>query len=130
MIKNIVKNLFFKVTSALNTAKDYTDTKCNEVLSPNVLLAERTVASGTTYTLSDSIENYRYLLVGVSNGSEWKYYMALPNKEHLDVSWNATNSVSWYIIMALQFPSSTSINVYKLTLGGFTTAKLKIYGLK
>ena len=86
----------------------------------------------TNYTLSDSLANYDIVIAEIyTQDNERKAYCLLPvlNKKY-DVSWNATDSVSWYIICTIQFTANTTLNVLKCTKRGFSQSNLQIYGIR
>ncbi len=95
-------------------------------------LFDGSVAEYTSYTLSDSLANYDIVVAEIyTQDNERKAYILLPilNKKY-DVSWNATDSVTWYIICTIQFTANTTLNVLKCTKRGFSQSNLQIYGIR
>lgn len=96
------------------------------------LLASTSVSGTGSKTLTDNVANYSALCVLLNNGTEWKpYYIptAVVANNTFDVSWNATDSTSWYIIITVQF-NGASMNVAKFQRSGFSTARVMVYGIK
>lgn len=96
------------------------------------LLASTSISGTGSKTLTDNVANYSALCFFLNNGTEWKpYYIptAVLANNTFDVSWNATDSVSWYIIITVQF-NGTTMSVAKFTRRGFTTSNVMVYGIK
>ena len=113
-------------------------TKLNGYQETATLLLDQTnPTTSSHYTLTDSIQNYRALLVLLANNSnaaEVKSFyipsVLARSYTRYDCSWNATDSTSWYIVCTIQFNSDTGLIVSKLQRTGFTDSRLIIYGLK
>lgn len=89
------------------------------------------ITAQTNYTLSDSLANYDIVIAEISTqDNEYKAYFLLPilNKVY-DVSWNATDSVDWYIICTIAFTNNTTLRVRKCSIKGFTQSNLQIHGI-
>lgn len=132
LLKNLWKSARNYSDTNLQTAKDYTDTETNKILNVTTLLSDRTnMTTNIQYTLTDSIANYRLILIGVQvNSAEWKQWVKLPVAERYDCAWNVTDSLSWYVQLVLTFDGAKSVIVNKYNKVGFTTVKLVIHGLK
>lgn len=97
----------------------------------DVLLGETSINGTGNKSLSYNINDYDYLLFGISNGSEWKFY-EIPSVIYeyaFDVSWNATDNTGWYIIVTVLF-SGTSLTIAKFQRGSFSSSKIRVYGVK
>lgn len=95
------------------------------------LLAETSITGTGNKSLSDDVSKYTALVFLINNGTEWKPYLipqAVLSGNTFDVSWNATDSVTWYVVLTVTF-SGTTMRVEKFQKSGFNTVKAIVYGL-
>ena len=93
-----------------------------------------TVSSTGSVTLSASVDAFDAVIVFVYNGSGTAdrksfFIPSIGYGGRSDVSWNATDSTSWYAIITLTF-SGTSMNVNKCEISGFSAIQVSVYGVK
>ena len=98
------------------------------------LLATTTISGTGNKALSADINIFDFLIVTLYNTSlanEGKTFFVPPSEyaNRIDVSWNATDSTSYYIIMTISFTNAV-LGISKFTMAGFTTAKIKVQGAK
>ena len=108
-----------------------TITKPKKKVQFDQLLGETSISGTGNKSLSYNINDYDYLLFGVSNGTEWKFY-EMPSVIYgyaFDVSWNATDSTGWYIIMTA-YTSGTTLTIAKFQRSGFSSTQIRVYGAK
>ena len=97
----------------------------------DVLLNEASITGTGTKALSASVSNYDAILVEAIVGDRKTYFIPvsdLPNHT-FDVSWNATDSTSWYVICCVSFSGGT-MTVSRLGMSGFGGFWIKVYGVK
>ena len=85
-----------------------------------------------TVTLSDSIDSFDAIELMIWNGTEYKPFFVpyeAISGQTFDISWNATDSTSWYIIMTVQM-SGSSLKIAKFSKSGFSNAGIRVYGIK
>ena len=97
----------------------------------DVLLNEASITKTGSNALSASVSNYDAILVEVLVGDRKTYLIPasdLPNHT-FDVSWNATDSTSWYVVCVVGFSDST-MTVSRFNMSGFSGFWITVYGIK
>ena len=138
---NIFHNIIKTIARSLQTAKDYSDGNLqtaknytdNVLKTKTTLLADTTITGIGTHALSDSILNYRLIVIGVAahnnNAVQWKRWIKIPSDvEDYDCSWSATDSLSWYGIISVSLSNST-LTILRFEKSGFSDFSIEITGL-